>query len=74
MSRPGLYCPSGERDLSQPSSHQPWQYSVLRAYKSPEGRSNGEGGVDQPVQGPGMVTEGMRGGTPAPAGSWSRDW
>ena len=52
MSPPGLYCPSGERDLSQPSSHQPWQYSVLRAYKSPESRSNGKGGVDQPVQGP----------------------
>ena len=25
-------------------------------------------------RGPGMATKGMLGGTPAPAGSWSRDW
>ena len=45
-----------------------------RAYKSSEGRGDGKGGMDQPVRGPGVATKGMLGGTPAPAGSWSRDW
>ena len=71
--RPELYCPSGECLLSKPSPDLPWHYTVLRAYKSPEGRGDGKGGMDQPVQGPGMATKGMLGGTPAPAGSWFQD-
>ena len=42
--RPGLYCPSGERQLSKPSPHLPWHYAVLRAYESLKGRGDGKGG------------------------------
>ena len=52
ISRPGLYCPSGECLLSKPFPDLPWYYSVRRAYESPEGRGDGKGGMDQPVQGP----------------------
>ena len=48
MIRPGLYCSSGERQLSKPSPHLPWPYTVLRAYESPKGRGDGRvvGGKD----------------------------
>ena len=42
--RPGLYFSSGERQLSKPSPHLPWHYTVLRAYESPKGRGDGKGG------------------------------
>ena len=47
--RPGLYYPSGKCLLSKPSPDLPWHYTVLRAYKSPEGRGDGKSGMDQPV-------------------------
>ena len=43
--------------------------TLFRAYKSPEGRGEGKGGMGQPVQGPWHGNKGMLGGTPTPAGS-----
>ena len=75
MFRPGLYCPSGECQLSKPSPHLPWHYTVLRAYESPKGRGDGKGGWwTSRFRGPSLATKGVLGGTPTPAGSWSRDW